>query len=64
MSATLRPEPKTISIPEAGWRYFGLSRNGSYRAAARGEIPWVQVGGLKRVPIVAMDRRLEQADLK
>jgi len=28
----------TISVPEAGRRYFGLSRNGSYAAAVRGEI--------------------------
>lgn len=31
----------TISVPEAGRRYFGLSRNGSYDAARRGEIPTI-----------------------
>jgi hypothetical protein len=51
----------TISVPEAGARYFGLSRNGSYAAAARGEIPTVQVGRLKRVPVRAMERKLDQA---
>ena len=32
-------QPKTISVPEAGRRYFNLKRNGSYEAAHRGEIP-------------------------
>ena len=49
------PEPQTMSIPEAGFRYFGLSRNGSYDAAARGEIPFMSVGKLKRVSIAKMD---------
>jgi hypothetical protein len=48
--------PKTLSIPEAGARYFGLSTNGSYDAAARGEIPYIKIGRLKRVPVVAMER--------
>jgi hypothetical protein len=49
----------TISVPEAGRRYFGLSRNGSYAAAARGEIPTIRVGRLLRVPMRAMEQRLE-----
>jgi hypothetical protein len=48
--------PKTLSIPEAGARYFGLSKNGSYDAAARGEIPYIEIGRLKRVPVVVMER--------
>jgi hypothetical protein len=51
----------TISVPEAGARYFGLSRNASYDAAARGEIPTIRVGRLKRVPVRAMERKLDQA---
>jgi hypothetical protein len=51
-------ESLTISVPEAGRRYFGLSRNGSYAAAERGDIPTIQVGRLKRVPVRAMDQRL------
>ena len=54
-------ECATISVPEAGKRYYGLSRNGSYEAAARGEILVIQVGRLKRVPVAAMDRKMEQA---
>jgi excisionase family DNA binding protein len=53
--------PKTLSIPEAGALYLGLSRNGSYDAAARGEIPYIQIGRLKRVPIQLMERMLEAA---
>jgi hypothetical protein len=52
-------ERRTISVPEAGKLYYGLSRNGSYAAAARGEIPTVRVGRLKRVPVRAMEQKLE-----
>ena len=50
----------TISVPEAGARYFGLSRNGAYDAARRGEIPVIKVGRLKRVPVRAMEAKLEK----
>jgi hypothetical protein len=50
---------KTISVPEAGREYFGLSRNGSYAAAARGEIPTIKIGKLLRVPIIAMEAMLK-----
>lgn len=56
------PNTKTLSVPEAGWIYFKLGRNASYAAAKRGEIPVIQVGKLKRVPIAAMERKMEQAD--
>ena len=52
-------EVLTLSVPEAGARYFGLSRNGSYAAAARGEIPVIQIGRLKRVPVRALERMLD-----
>jgi hypothetical protein len=51
----------TISVPEAGKRYFGLSRNGSYDAAARGEIPVIKIGRLKRVPVRALEMMIERA---
>jgi hypothetical protein len=38
----------TISVPEAGERFFGLSRNGSYAAASRGDIPTIKIGRLLR----------------
>jgi excisionase family DNA binding protein len=53
--------PLTISVPEAGAKYLGLSRNASYAAAARGELPTVRIGRLLRVPVRAMERMLENA---
>jgi hypothetical protein len=51
----------TLSVPEAGRRFFGLSRNGSYAAAARGEIPTIKIGRLLRVPVLALERMIERA---
>ena len=55
--------PATISVPDAGRRYFGMSRNASYDAAARGEIPTIRIGKILRVPVRAMERILDQAGL-
>jgi hypothetical protein len=52
----------TISVPEAGRHYFGLSRNAAYAAAERGEIPTIRIGRLLRVPVRAMERKLDAAD--
>ena len=38
--------PITISVPEAGQRYFGLCRNAAYEAAARGDLPTIRIGRL------------------
>ena len=46
----------TISVPQAGRRYLGLSRGAAYAAAGRGEIPTLRVGKLLRVPVKAMER--------
>ena len=54
-------EPLTMTIPLAGKRYFNLSRNGSYDAAKRGEIPTIRIGRLLRVPVRALDRMLDKA---
>jgi hypothetical protein len=53
--------PKTITVPEAGKLYFGLCRNASYDAAARGEIPTIKIGRLLRVPVLALERMLDRA---
>jgi excisionase family DNA binding protein len=53
-------ECRTISVPEAG-RWLGLSRNAAYAAAERGEIPTIRIGKLLRVPVVALERKLEEA---
>ena len=52
-------KPLTMTVPEAGKKYFGLSRDGSYRAAERGEIPTIRIGRLLRVPVRAMERLLD-----
>lgn len=51
--------PLTISVPEAGSRYFGLSRNAAYAAASRGDIPTIRIGRLLRVPVRAMESKLD-----
>jgi hypothetical protein len=48
MTSPLAALPPTISVPEAG-RILGLSRNGSYAAAARGDIPALRIGSKKLV---------------
>jgi hypothetical protein len=53
--------PLTITVPEAGKKYFDLSRDASYAAAQRGDIPTIRVGRLLRVPVAAMERKLEEA---
>jgi excisionase family DNA binding protein len=53
-------ELRTISVPEAG-RWLGLGRNASYEAARRGDIPTIKIGRLLRVPLVALERKLEEA---
>jgi hypothetical protein len=49
---------KTMSVPDAGKEYFDLSRNGSYAAAARGEIPTIKIGKLLRVPVQALEQMI------
>jgi len=50
----------TMSVPAAGKKYFGLSRNGAYDAAKRGEIPIIKIGRLLRVPIRALEAMLDR----
>jgi hypothetical protein len=50
--------PKTLSVPEAGMRYFGISKNAAYQRAREGIIPTIRVGRLLRVPVVQMERKL------
>jgi hypothetical protein len=54
-------QPKTLSVPEAGRRYFGLARNASYDAARGGELPVIRIGSRLRVPVVALERMLDKA---
>ena len=54
----------TISVPEAGRRLAGLSRNASYAAAARGDFPVIKVGRLLRVPLRPFERLIDQVTTK
>jgi len=53
--------PKTLSVPEAG-KWLGIGRNAAYEAARQGIIPTIRIGRLLRVPVVALQRKLEQAE--
>jgi hypothetical protein len=53
--------PLTITVPEAGKRYFGLGYNSSYAAAHRGDIPTIRIGKLLRVPVRLMEQMLDRA---
>jgi hypothetical protein len=57
---TAAMEPKTLTVPDAGRIYFDLGRNASYEAARRGDIPTIRIGKLLRVPVGAMERKLEE----
>ena len=52
---------KTISVPEAGRRYFDLCRGASYEAAKRGDIPTIRIGRLLRVSVRVLERMLDSA---
>ena len=52
---------KTISVPEAGKRYFDLCRGASYEAAHRGDIPTIRIGRRIRVPVRALESMLDNA---
>jgi len=50
-------ERKVLTVPEAGAQ-IGLSRNGAYEAAKRGDIPTIRIGKLLFVPKIAWERLL------
>ena len=50
------------SVPKAGKKFYGLGRSASYEAARRGDIPTIWIGRKQFALIVAIKRRLEQAD--
>jgi hypothetical protein len=58
-----QPDPRwreqdVVSVPFAGMQVLGLSRQGSYDAANRGEIPTLRVGRRLLVPVVRLRRLL------
>jgi hypothetical protein len=48
----------TTSVPTAGKLCYGLSRNASYEAAKKGEIPTIKIGSLLKVPTSALRAKL------
>jgi len=48
----------TASVPEVGRVCFGLSRNASYDAARKGDIPTVRIGGGLFVPTAPLRKQL------
>jgi hypothetical protein len=48
----------TASVPDVGRLCYGLSRNGAYDAAGRGEIPTIRIGRLLKVPTLAVRKQL------
>ncbi len=50
-------------VPEAG-AMLGLTRNASYEAAKRGDIPTMRIGKLLRVPKAAFHKMLEEVGTK
>ena len=57
--AELKSSP-TVSVPTAGRALADLSENAAYRAAANNKlgVPVLDVGGKKRVPSIAVLRKL------
>jgi excisionase family DNA binding protein len=51
---------KTLSIPEAG-KALGIGRSAAYEAARTGQLPTIRIGRRLLVPVVALERLLEQA---
>jgi hypothetical protein len=48
----------TANIPDVGRLCYGLSKNGSYDAAKRGDIPTIKIGRLLKVPTSALRAKL------
>jgi len=48
--ADLANLPPTLPVPEAGRIFFGLGRDASYQAVARGDIPSLRIGRRIVVP--------------
>jgi hypothetical protein len=51
MSSRETALPLTMSVPEFGKLVFEIGENSSYAAAERGDIPTIEMGGKKRVPV-------------
>ena len=54
-------KPLTLSVPEAGRKFFDLGRDASYAAARSGALPTLRFGHRLRVPVAVCERMLETA---
>jgi hypothetical protein len=52
-----------MPVPKAGRRYYGLSRNASYEAARRGDIPVIRVGK-KLLAVIPKIERMLNGDIE
>jgi hypothetical protein len=49
----------TADVPDMGRICYGLCRNASYAAAARGDIPTIKIGYRLKVPTATLRRQLD-----
>ena len=54
---------QTLTVEEAA-ALLGIGRNSAYQAIARGEIPVLRVGRRLLIPRAALERRLEEGQLR
>lgn len=64
MTAVQHDPTKTMSIPDAGKKYFNLGRNASYTAAKLGYIPTLDMGRKKVAVVPAIERMIAEAGTK
>ncbi|WP_061935961.1 DNA-binding protein [Aureimonas sp. AU22] len=48
----------TISVPDAGRLFFGMSRNAAYDAARSGDIPTIKVGSRVRAMVTPLAEKV------
>ena len=48
----------TADVPAVGRICYGLSRNASYDAAHKGDIPVIKIGGRLKVPTAVLRKQL------
>lgn len=55
---------ETLTIPEAGARYFKLSKRSSYEAAKEGKIPTIKIPGERNrlVPVRLIEARIRELE--
>jgi excisionase family DNA binding protein len=63
LDSTGEDQRLVYEVPEAGAK-LGLTRNASYDAAKRGDIPTIRFGKLLRVPKAAFHKLLDGAPEK